>query len=83
MLEIGTAKRGYIFVFSSVIILNWNGLEDTTECLESLKKITYPDYEVIVVDNGSEGNDAQVLEKKFGDYIYLIQNELLNASLVA
>jgi len=28
VLEIGTAKRGYIFVFSSVIILNWNGLED-------------------------------------------------------
>lgn len=58
----------------SIIILNWNGLEDTVECLESLKKITYPNYEVIVVDNGSEGNDAQVLQEKFGDYIYLIQN---------
>lgn len=58
----------------SIIILNWNGLEDTIECLESLKKITYPNYEVIVVDNGSEGNDAQVLREKFGDYIHLIQN---------
>ena len=59
----------------SIIILNWNGLEDTTECLESLKKITYPNYEVIVVDNGSEGNDAQVLEDRFGDYIHLIKND--------
>lgn len=59
----------------SIIILNWNGLEDTIECLESLKKITYPNYEVIVVDNGSRGNDAQVLKEKFGDYIYLIQND--------
>jgi len=59
----------------SIIILNWNGLEDTIECLESLKKITYPNYEVIVVDNGSEGNDAQVLREKFGDYIHLIQND--------
>ena len=58
----------------SIIILNWNGLEDTIECLESLKKINYPNYEVIVVDNGSEGNDAQVLEEKFGDYIHLIKN---------
>ncbi|HUV45510.1 MAG TPA: glycosyltransferase family 2 protein [Dehalococcoidia bacterium] len=59
----------------SIIILNWNGLEDTIECLESLKKISYPNYEVIVVDNGSKGNDAQVLEEKFGDYIHLIKND--------
>jgi len=58
-----------------IIILNWNGLEDTIECLESLKKISYPNYEVIVVDNGSEGEDAQVLKEKFGDYIYLIRND--------
>jgi GT2 family glycosyltransferase len=59
----------------SVIILNWNGLEDTIECLESLKKITYTNYEVIVVDNGSRGNDAAVLQEKFGDYIHLIRND--------
>ena len=59
----------------SILTLNWNGLEDTIECLESLKKITYPNCEVIVVDNGSEGNDAQVLEERFGDYIHLIKND--------
>jgi GT2 family glycosyltransferase len=59
----------------SIIILNWNGLEDTEECLESLKKTTYPNYDVIVVDNGSKGNDARVLEEKFGNYIHLIRND--------
>lgn len=59
----------------STIILNWNGVEDTIECLESLRKITYPNYQVIVVDNGSKSNDIKVLEKKFGDYIHLIQND--------
>lgn len=59
----------------SIITVNWNGLADTTECLESLKKVTYPDYEVIVVDNNSDGNDAQVLKDKFGDYIHLIEND--------
>lgn len=59
----------------SIITVNWNGLEDTKKCLESLKKITYPNYEVIVVDNGSEGNDAHVLKDRFGDYIKLIQND--------
>lgn len=59
----------------SIIILNWNGLEDTIACLESLQKITYPSYKVIVVDNGSEGNDVEVLREKFGDYIHIIENE--------
>ena len=59
----------------SIIILNWNGLEDTIECLESLKKITYPNYQVIVVDNGSEGNDVKVLRERFGDYIQIIEND--------
>jgi hypothetical protein len=59
----------------SVIILNWNGLEDTVECLESLRKISYPNYEVIVVDNGSKGNDADILENKYRDYIRVIRND--------
>ncbi|MDI6645271.1 MAG: glycosyltransferase family 2 protein [Methanobacteriaceae archaeon] len=37
----------------SIIILNWNGWEDTVECLESLYRIDYPNYNVIIVDNGS------------------------------
>lgn len=58
----------------SIIILNWNGLEDTIECLESLKEITYPDYDVIVVDNGSEGNDIEILRQRFENYIHIIEN---------
>lgn len=59
----------------SIIILNWNGLEDTIECLESLKKITYPDYKLIIVDNGSEGDDVAVLRHRFGSYIHIIEND--------
>lgn len=59
----------------SIITLNWNGLEDTIECLESLKKITYPNYEVVVVDNGSVGNDTDILYERYGEYIKLIRND--------
>lgn len=38
----------------SIILLNWNGWEDTIECLESLYQINYSNYNVIVIDNGSE-----------------------------
>ena len=37
----------------AIIILNWNGWKDTVECLESVFRNTYPNYQVIVVDNGS------------------------------
>jgi GT2 family glycosyltransferase len=38
----------------SIIILNWNGWQDTIECLESVYQVDYPNYDVIVADNGSE-----------------------------
>jgi GT2 family glycosyltransferase len=37
----------------AIIIINWDGWKDTLECLESLYQITYPNYTVIIVDNGS------------------------------
>ena len=59
----------------SIIVLNWNGLDDTIECLGSLKRITYPNYNVILVDNASTGNDVAVLREQFGDFIYIIPND--------
>lgn len=40
----------------SIIILNWNGWQDTIECLESVYEIDYSNYDVIIVDNGSKDN---------------------------
>jgi GT2 family glycosyltransferase len=47
----------------SIIILNWNGWKDTIECLESLYKITYPNYDVISIDNGSEDDSIEKIKK--------------------
>src|SRR5258706_2929655 len=37
----------------AVIVLNWNGTDDTVECLQSLLHVDYPRCEIVVVDNGS------------------------------
>jgi GT2 family glycosyltransferase len=37
----------------AIIILNWNGWQDTLECLGSLYHIDYDNYRVILVDNAS------------------------------
>jgi len=57
-----------------IIILNWNGLADTLECLESLKKITYPNHKIIIIDNGSRNNEAKIIKEKYPE-IHLIKNE--------
>lgn len=58
----------------SIIVLNWNGKEDTIECLESLKKITYPNYEIILVDNGSTDGSPEIFKKMYPE-IRIIENE--------
>ena len=47
----------------SIIILNWNGWKDTIECLESVYQITYPNYDVIVVDNGSKDDSVRKIKE--------------------
>lgn len=45
----------------SFVVLNWNGIHDTLPCLESIRKQTITDFEIIVVDNGSEHNQKETL----------------------
>ena len=49
----------------TIIILNWNGKEDTIECLESLKHITYPNYEILLVDNGSTDGSVECFRERY------------------
>ncbi|ABO35608.1 glycosyl transferase, family 2 [Methanococcus maripaludis C5] len=53
----------------SIIILNWNGWEDTLECLDSLYRIEYPDYNVVLIDNGSEDESIEKIKEYCGGEI--------------
>jgi GT2 family glycosyltransferase len=48
-----------------VIVLNWNGKEDTLDCLESLRRTNYDNYKVVLVDNGSEDDSVAAVRAKF------------------
>jgi GT2 family glycosyltransferase len=57
----------------SIIILNWNGLQDTLECIESVFKLNYENYEIVIVDNGSSDDSAENI-KKIYPTITIIKN---------
>jgi GT2 family glycosyltransferase len=48
-----------------IVILNWNGLADTRECLASLGEQSYPSLRIHVVDNGSAHDEAATIEREF------------------
>lgn len=37
-----------------IILVNYNGLEDTIECIQSIKRSNYNNFEIIVIDNASK-----------------------------
>ena len=49
----------------AIIIVNWNRREDTLSCLESLARMTYPEYRIILVDNGSTDGSAEAVRARF------------------
>jgi GT2 family glycosyltransferase len=48
-----------------VIVLNWNGADDTLACLESLRGVDYPAFDTVVIDNGSRESVAPRVRASF------------------
>ncbi|MCW9706041.1 glycosyltransferase family 2 protein [Fodinibius salsisoli] len=57
-----------------IILVNWNGWQDTIECLHSLDNLDYPNYSVIVVDNGSTDGSPEKISRAFPQ-VHLIESD--------
>ena len=58
----------------SVIINCYNGSRDLPECLDSLRKQTFTDFEIIFFDNCSTDNSADIA-KSFGEKLRYFKSE--------
>ena len=56
-----------------IIILNWNGWQDTIKCLKSLREITYPEYFILLYDNGSTDESVEKILPYIDSSIRFVQ----------
>ena len=55
----------------SIIVLNYNGKDFLLECLSSVTKTDYPNFEVLVVDNGSTDGSIAVAKRQFKNFNFI------------
>lgn len=58
----------------AVIILNWNGLSDTLECIASILESDFINYQIIVADNGSTDNSIEIIGTTYPQ-VYIVDNK--------
>lgn len=58
-----------------IILVNYNGIEDTVDCIESIKNTSYTNYSIIVVDNASTKGDLCLIGQRWDDII-IIKNKV-------
>ncbi len=75
MIEIIKRKIKKSYPLVSIISVNYNNSNDTCDLIESLNQITYPNFEIIIVDNHSIKDNPNKIKEKFPN-ITLIINKI-------
>ena len=57
-----------------LVILTWNQRETILECLVSATRMTYPNFRIVVVDNGSTDGTAETIKARFPN-VEVVVNE--------
>ena len=53
--------------FLSFVIVTFNRIDELIECIESIKRQTYQEYEIVLVDNKSTDHTVEVVTRQFPD----------------
>jgi GT2 family glycosyltransferase len=64
----------------TVVVLSWNGGRTTLDCLASVEQLDYPDYSVVVVDNGSTDNTLAQVSSRFPEVERIMHNQNMGLS---
>lgn len=65
-----TEKRPKI----TIILLNYNNYSDTYKCVDSLKQVNYPNYEILIVDNRSTNDSITKLKEIESPTVHIVDS---------
>jgi len=54
-----------------ILLLNWNSWKDTIECIESCRNLSYPNFRLLIIDNGSSDGSELILRERFPDIAFI------------
>jgi len=73
MCSVGRPNMNETFPKVIILVLNWNRKDFMVECLNSLLSLNYENYQIVVIDNGSEDGSEELIREQF-PYVNVIQN---------
>lgn len=62
----------------SIVIVNHNGKNVLSNCIQSILKNNYPNFEIIIVDNNSSDDSAKYVTKKYHKFLNKIKIKVLD-----
>lgn len=66
-----SSKNASTFPLVSIVSINYDHPEVTCAMLNSMRKISYPNIEIIVVDNASPNDDPAILKQNYPEIIFI------------
>lgn len=65
-----------------IIVLNWNGSEDTIACISSLLCLKHQEFKIVIIDNNSSDNSLAKIKEYLNDkqkkFAYYTETDLTN-----
>jgi GT2 family glycosyltransferase len=58
-----------------VVVLTWNGRDDTLGCVQSIVELRYEPFGVLVVDNASSDGTHDAVRERFGERVEVLRND--------
>src|SRR4051794_24273822 len=72
--RIGIETKGARVPLVLIVMLNWNSADETRVALESVRRMSYPNFRVLIVDNGSQDGSNVELRRMVGGRVELLES---------
>lgn len=70
--EVPFSKKECAWPRFSVVVCSYNGSRTIRDCLEGLSRLEYPNYEVIIVNDGSKDKTEEIVHEFSGKFGYRV-----------